>query len=83
MITGLLIAVYIIGALAVGRWTATRRDVLGDGPDMDEDDTIAIFLATALWPFAAAYYAITAPPRPAKQQRLERKIKELEKELEL
>lgn len=82
MITGLLIAVYAIAGLAVGRWTAIRRDITGVGV-ADEDDTIAVFLAMALWPFAAAYYAITAPPRPAKQQRLERKIKELEKELEL
>lgn len=85
MIPAIIITAYVVVGLAVGRWTALRRMKNGDwGDDYDmADNYIACGLATLFWPVAAAMYVVTMPPREPKRERLAKRVKELEKELDL
>lgn len=78
MIIAIVIAVYVAGAVAVGRWTSIRRlaDQGGWG-EPDEDDCIAIALSASLWPLASFFYLVTRPPKPTKQQQIEKLEREL------
>lgn len=86
MIAAIIIAAYVAVGLAVGRWTALRRIKNGDwghGSMGMEDNYMACGLATLFWPLAAAMYVVTMPPREPKRDRLAKRVRELEKELEL
>lgn len=83
MIVALIIGGYVAVGLAVGRWTALRRLRKDWGwDDADEDDQIAIALSVIFWWMAGPMYLVTRPPRPAKAERAQKRIQELERELE-
>lgn len=93
MIIGIIVgAVYLVGAVALGRWTALRRQAFSAqggllGPristrravPLDEDDAFAIFLGAVFWPATLFFYLVTLPPRLSKQEQ----IAKLERELGL
>lgn len=80
--------VYVVGSLATGRLVYVKRHRNGQWDSsvrvgMWEDNVFAVALAMLFWPMALAYALVTLPMREERAVALQKRIKELERELTL